>query len=308
VQRHQTELARETLAKTNLILQRLVVRAAALPPATPAAAEPAEATADGPPAVAGDVSPYRGLAAFQAEDAEWFFGRDQLVAELTMRLADTPFLAVIGASGSGKSSVLRAGLLPAVWSGTLPGASSWTTILLAPGERPLEELAVRVALAAGVAGGSVLEDLRADPGRLRLAVRQALADAAPDARLLLLVDQFEEVFTLCQDEGERRRFIRALHGLAGDADARAAVVLGIRADFYARCADHPELAAAIQDNQALVGPMTRAELRQSIEDPACGWSRAWSRRSSANWATSRGCCRYCPTPCSRPGSDAPTAR
>jgi hypothetical protein len=73
-QRHQTELARETLAKTNLILRRLVVRAAALPPATPAAAAPAEATADEPPAVAGDVSPYRGLAAFQAEDAEWFFG------------------------------------------------------------------------------------------------------------------------------------------------------------------------------------------------------------------------------------------
>jgi WD40 repeat protein len=244
-----------------------VVRATVPPPAG-AVAAPGEAAPQEPLAAATDVSPYRGLAAFQAEDAEWFFGREQLVAELTMRLAETPFLAVVGPSGSGKSSVLRAGLLPAVWSGTLSGASTWTTILLAPGARPLEELAIRVALAAGVASGSVLEDLRADPRRLRLAVRQALAEAPPESRLLLLVDQFEEVFTLCQDEGERRQFIRALHGLAGDADGRAAVVLGIRADFYARCADHPELAAAIQDNQALVGPMTQSELRRSIEDPA----------------------------------------
>jgi WD40 repeat protein/energy-coupling factor transporter ATP-binding protein EcfA2 len=266
-QRHQTELARETLTKTNLILQRLVVGTAVAPPTTPAATLREEPGAE-PPTVVADVGPYMGLAAFQAEDAEWFFGREQLIAHLTMRLAETPFLAVVGPSGSGKSSALRAGLLPAVWGGTLPGASAWTTILLTPGPRPLEELAVRVALAAGVAGGSVLEDLRADPQRLRLAVRQALADAPSDSRLLLLVDQFEEAFTLCQDETERRRFIRALHGLVGDADGRAAVVLGIRADFYARCADHPELAAAMQDNQVLVGPMTQADLRRTIEDPA----------------------------------------
>jgi hypothetical protein len=118
---------------------------------------------------------------------------------------------------------------------------------------------------------AILEQVQGVEAALEAAtgdLRQALAEAPPDARLLLLVDQFEEVFTLCQEEDERRRFIRALHGLAGDANARAAVVLGIRADFYARCADHPELAAAIQDNQALVGPMTQAELRRSIEDPA----------------------------------------
>jgi WD40 repeat protein len=266
-QRHQTELARETLAKTNLILQRLVVRAAAPPPPRAGAAH-AERLGEAPPVVEGDLGPYMGLAAFQAEDAEWFFGREQLVAELTTRLAETSFLAVVGASGSGKSSVLRAGLLPAAWNGTLPGAGAWTTILLTPGPRPLEELAIRVALTAGVASGSVLEDLRADPTRLRLAVGQALAEAPPDARLLLLVDQFEEVFTLCRDEAERRRFVQALHGLVADASGRAAVLLGIRADFYARCAEHPELAAALQDNQALVGPMTQAELRRSIEEPA----------------------------------------
>jgi WD40 repeat protein/energy-coupling factor transporter ATP-binding protein EcfA2 len=266
-QRHQTDLARETLAKTNLILQRLVVRTAA-PPPTPAAAALPEGLEDAPPLVEGDLAPYMGLTAFQAEDVEWFFGREQLVAELTMRLAETPFLAVVGPSGSGKSSVLRAGLLPAAWNGTLPGASTWTTILLTPGSSPLEELAIRVALTGGVASGSLLEDLLADPQRLRLAVRQALADTPPGSRLLLLVDQFEEVFTLCQDERERRQFIRALHGLVGDPGDRATVVLGIRADFYARCADYPELAAAMQDNQALVGPMTKAELRRSIQDPA----------------------------------------
>ena len=216
-QRHQTDLARETLAKTNLILQRLVIRAAA-PPPTPAAAALPEAPEDAPPSVEGDLAPYMGLTAFQAENAKWFFGREQLVAELTMRLAETPFLAVVGPSGSGKSSVLRAGLLPAAWSGTLPGAGAWTTILLTPGPHPLEELAIRVALTGGVASGSMLEDLRSDPARLRLAVRQALVDAPPDSRLLLVVDQFEEVFTLCQDEPERRKFIRALHSLVGDAE------------------------------------------------------------------------------------------
>ncbi|MGH8887788.1 MAG: AAA family ATPase, partial [Egibacteraceae bacterium] len=261
-QRHQTDLARETLAKTNLLVQRLV---ATVPAALVAAGETTD-DEDLPPAPG--PCPYMGLAAFQAEDAEWFFGREQLVAELTARLSETSFLAVVGPSGSGKSSVLRAGLLPAVWSGTLPGASSWTTIVLTPTARPLEELAIRVALVRGVAPGSLLADLRASPDRLRLAVRQALADASADARLLLMVDQFEELFTLCSDEAERRGFIQALVGLVEDPDGPASVVVGIRADFYARCAEYPELVAALQDRQALVGPMSMAELRQAIEGPA----------------------------------------
>ncbi|MGH8899801.1 MAG: hypothetical protein ACRDZ4_22905 [Egibacteraceae bacterium] len=192
----------------------------------------------------------------------------RLVAELTVRLSEKPFLAVVGPSGSGKSSVLRAGLLPAVGNGALPGVEVWTTIVLIPGAHPLEELAAQLALKCGVAAGGLLDDLQTKPARLRLAVRQTLVNAPAGARLLLLVDQFEEVFTLCRDEAERRGFIHALTGLAGDADSQAIVVLGIRADFYARCAEYPELVAAVQDRQALVGPMSAAELRDAIEGPA----------------------------------------
>ncbi len=254
--RHQTDLMRENLVKTTLVLQRLTPTPE--PVAPDDAGEPGEAPAAGP-------CPYMGLAAFQAEDARWFFGRQQLVAELLARLPEAPFLAVVGPSGSGKSSVLRAGLVPAVWAGTLPGASSWKTIMLTPGAHPLEELAIRVALVRGVAPGSLSADLTASPGNLRLAVRQALVDEPAGARLLLVVDQFEETFTLCADEAERRSFVQALTSLDG---GQASVVIGVRADFYARCAEYPGLVAAMRDRQVLVGPMTAPELREAIEGPA----------------------------------------
>jgi WD40 repeat protein/energy-coupling factor transporter ATP-binding protein EcfA2 len=212
--------------------------------------------------------PYMGLAAFQVEDAGWFFGREQLIAELIVRLSEKPFLAVTGHSGSGKSSVLRAGLLPAVLGGMLAWARVWTAVVLTPGARPVEELAVRVAQRGGVAAGSLLADLRDDPGRLSLAVRQALLDFPDDARLLLLVDQFEEIFTLCRDEAERRRFIQALVGLADQPNSRATVVLGVRADFLARCTEYAELKSAVQDHQVWVGPMSTTDLRRAIEGPA----------------------------------------
>ncbi len=106
--------------------------------------------------------------------------------------------------------------------------------------------------------------------RLRMAARQALeeADAPAGARLVLVVDQFEEIFTLCQDHKERRAFVQALVDLSSDPDAVAKVVLGIRADFYARCAEYPELVAAMEDHQVLVGPMSAADLREAIEGPA----------------------------------------
>src|SRR5207248_10234983 len=122
-QRQQTEFLREFRIKINLALRRLeVLTVPALAPAT--LGEPADEE-DGVPAPG--PCPYKGLEAFQPEDAEWFFGRDGLVAELAVRLSETAFLAVIGPSGSGKSSVLRAGLLPALWRGKLAGEAAWTT-------------------------------------------------------------------------------------------------------------------------------------------------------------------------------------
>ena len=122
-----------------------------------------------------------------------------LFRSLAVRLSETAFLAVIGPSGSGKSSVLRAGLLPALWRGKLAGEAGWTTIAMTPGTHPLEELAARVGVESGVAAGLLLDDWRADPDRLRLGLRQLVAKG-PATRLFLLVDQFEEVLTLAEEE------------------------------------------------------------------------------------------------------------
>jgi WD40 repeat protein len=213
-------------------------------------------------------APYLGLAPFQPTDAERFFGRERLVNDVVTRLARQRFLAVFGASGSGKSSLLRAGLLPAIRAGRLPGSQEWSTILLTPGEHPFEELAIQLGALQGVATGALRADLEAHPANLDLAVRQTLVGRPPLAHILLLVDQFEEVFTLCGDERERTGFIEGLLGAVRSPRSRARVVLGVRADFYAQCGDYPELVAALQDAQLLVGPMTESELRAVLTQPA----------------------------------------
>jgi WD40 repeat protein/class 3 adenylate cyclase len=258
MQREQLDLQRQQLVKTNLLLRVQRARAAA-----PVMVD--EDEGELPPAEV--PCPYKGLAAFEPEDADVFFGREELVAELTARLAGSRFLAVVGSSGSGKSSVVRAGLLPALWQGALPGSDDWQTIILTPGAHPLEELAIRASLLRSISPGSLLADLRADPQALDLAIRQALADEPEPVQLLLVVDQFEEVFALCRDEAERQQFIDALIGAVESGDSRAVVVLTIRADFFGRCGDYPSLAARLRDN-VLVGPLGEDELRAVIERPA----------------------------------------
>ena len=220
-------------------------------------------------AVGAERAPYLGLAPFQPTDADRFFGRERLVEEVAGRLARRRFLALFGASGSGKSSLLRAGLLPAIRAGGLPGSQDWPTILLiTPGEHPLEELAIQLGALQGVAPGALRADLEANPSHLDLAVRQALVSKSPSANLLLLVDQFEEVFTLCRDEAERVGFIDALLGAVNSARSRTRVIVAVRADFYAWCGDYPALVAALRDAQLLVGPLTEGDLRAVITEPA----------------------------------------
>jgi len=215
-------------------------------------------------------APYLGLATFQPADAERFFGREQMVDELVSRIEGLSFFAVFGPSGSGKSSLLRAGLLPAIRAGQLlAGSQPWPTLLMTPGKHPIEELAVQVAaLQGGVVAGSLHADLVADPTHFGLAVRQLLATAPSGIELLLVVDQFEELFTLCDSERERAGFVAALLGVAQDPSCRARVVLGVRADFYGRCAEYPDLVNALRDAQLLVGPMSTPELRSTITEPA----------------------------------------
>jgi len=223
--------------------------------------------------------PYRGLEFFDAAHARFFFGREAMTEWLLTALRRTPagaesrFLAVLGPSGSGKSSLARAGLIPALKAGGLDGSADWPVAVLQPGADPLEALAVALTSLGGVeptAGAvhALMADLRASDNALHLTARLALRDAPPARRLVLLVDHFEEVFTLCSDDAARKAFIDNLVRAAAASGGRTVVVLAMRADFLGKCATHPALAAALSDHQALVGPMTEDELRRAIERPA----------------------------------------
>lgn len=210
-----------------------------------------------------ELGPYVGLASYQPETADRFFGRERLVDDLVTRLASRRFLAVVGTSGCGKSSLLRAGLIPALRTTRVA-----RVVLLTPGANPVHELAIRLAPLLESDPGSLATDLGDDPLNLGLAVRQALVDLPPEAEVIFVVDQFEEVFTLCDDDRERDRFITALLTATRHRASRARVLLGVRADFYARCAEHPDLVASMQDAELLVGPMTPEELTRAITQPA----------------------------------------
>ncbi|MFF3817441.1 WD40 repeat domain-containing protein [Streptomyces bluensis] len=193
-------------------------------------------------AAADDTSrpPYRGLTRFEPGDAELFFGRDRLVGRLTELNRKHRFTAVFGPSGSGKSSLLRAGLIPRLRT---PG----------DGDREAPPAAVRILTPGADPLTTHADRLRPVPGT--------------DADTWLIVDQFEELYTLGADPADRDTFIDRLVA-ATDADSRLRVVIAVRADFLGRCAEHPGLTAALQDATLLAGPMSRAELREAIVRPA----------------------------------------
>ena len=250
---------------------------------------------------AGAPIPYRGLASFQPEDADWFYGRRALtgvlVGQLRHQYEQGGLLAVVGPSGSGKSSLLRAGLIPALKSGALgvPGSPGWPVMLFTPGARPVHELAGQFAALTGAGPGQLAAALLSEPSRGHGLAREAARPGGSGSgsaggggvrdhgRLVVVADQFEEIFTACGDEPERRAFIAALCAAAGggaDHDggpvtggglrtaAAALVVLGLRADFYPHALRYPALVPALQHRQVLVGPMTEAELRSVITEPA----------------------------------------
>ena len=227
------------------------------------------------------VCPYPGLAAFTREQAEWFFGRERLKADLVGRLdaavADGGPVMVVAASGAGKSSLLRAGLLHDIASGKLgaEGSRDWPQAVIVPGAHPMHEAAA--ALAAASPGAAAQRPSQA-PGADDLdALLLSLARAAsvprrPAARVVLVVDQFEELFTLCDSEAERAEFVSWLWRAPDPRRAGgplAVVACGLRADFYAQCiAAHQELRRSLQADQVVVGPMSEDELRQAITIPA----------------------------------------
>ncbi|RAY11016.1 DNA-binding protein [Actinomadura craniellae] len=201
-----------------------------------------------------ELCPYPGLAPFEMDNVRWFFGRERVTAELLQRLDRAGPLFVVGPSGVGKSSLLRAGLLDALRTGGLgvPGSGDWPRLVFTPTADPVRELADR---------------LGAEPEHEAL-VAGARARAAEAGRLVVVVDQFEEIFTLCPDEDRRRSFIRTLCALAAGDSPPALVVLGLRADHLGACMEYPELTDALQADFLPVKPMTSAELREVIERPA----------------------------------------
>ncbi|MEW2417264.1 XRE family transcriptional regulator [Streptomyces sp. NPDC046866] len=220
--------------------------------------------------------PYAGLSAFRAEDADRFFGRERLVEDLLAALARHRVVALVGASGAGKSSLLHAGLLPRL-------AADAQVHVLTPGPHPLDRLRRALGPGGEAGGPGPVPGPGAEPGaepRSGSAYAQASGpgyrpgwEPGPEGRVgsgevVVVLDQFEEVFTVCADAAERERFIAALVGPARRAGSRCRVVLGVRADFYAHCTRHAPLVPVLRDAQVVVGPMTAAELRRAVVEPA----------------------------------------
>lgn len=231
--------------------------------------------------------PFKGLSYFDEADAPLFFGRqaliDLLAAQVRACLEDERqgyhLLAVIGASGSGKSSVVRAGLLPVLRRMTRAGSGPQglqpvfadAIFVFTPTARPLEALAVALTCDGDSLGETarLLDDLARDPRSLHLAAAR-MAYAYKASHVLLVVDQFEELFSLCRDEQQRQAFLDNLL-YAAQAAGPAVVVIALRADFYAQCAPYASLRAALAHRQLFIGAMNASELRQAIEEPArCG--------------------------------------
>lgn len=217
----------------------------------------------------GKACPYRGLRPFHEEHAEFFFGRESDVQRLVEKLKSNRFLSVIGPSGSGKSSVVRAGLIATLSKGALPGSDAWPVRVFMPGARPLASLAANVVrLCPQSSPTKTLDELTADERALHLAASVALAERSQSERVVWVIDQFEEVFTLCRDEAERSKFISNLLYAATVPGGRSVVVLTMRADFYQKCAAHPELSSQISAQQFIVSPLSTEGLRQAITEPA----------------------------------------
>jgi len=230
------------------------------------------------------LCPYKGLNFYDETDAELFVGREALTARLVERVlaltlqpgsvqgkpssgeaTKERFLAVVGASGSGKSSLVRAGLVPALrWNKT---SADWISYVFTPTEHPLESLALTLTQENGLSAAALAQEMTQNSQGLQEFVFHHLG-LKHNARLLLVVDQFEELFALCRSEDERTSFIGNLLTVSADADAPFMVIITLRADFYAHCANYPSLRQALARHQEYIGAMNHEELRRAIEEPA----------------------------------------
>ena len=224
----------------------------------------------GPTHIPDPDNPYMGLRAFQAADVHNFFGRESLTEKLVNKLGengDKPrFLTIVGPSGSGKSSVVRAGLIPALWRGGLSGSEDWFIVDMMPGTHPLEQLEIALMRVAPNHIQDLFEQLQRDERGLTRVADLILPDDTSE--LLVVIDQFEEVFTLVEDEAARQHFMKLLCVAATDQRSRVRVVVTLRADYYDRPLHYPEFGELVRSRMETILPLSADELERAISRPA----------------------------------------
>ncbi len=227
------------------------------------------------------MCPYKGLDYYDESDTDLFVGREELTRQLVDRvlslasmdrLLENRFFTIVGASGSGKSSLVRAGLIPAIrWNKT---SSNWPIYILTPTAHPLESLATALTHEDATlhATTTLMDELGSDPRSLSMFASREVKKS-PGSYLLLVIDQFEEIFTLCRPESERTAFIDNLLTAANVAEGKAIIIVTLRADFYVHCSNYLDLRQALGSHQEYIGAMSDAEIRRAIEEPA--WRGHW---------------------------------
>ena len=221
-------------------------------------------------ALAKPVNPYKGLRPFKAADSRDFFGREALIEKLLDRLRQpgemARFLAVLGPSGSGKSSLLSAGLVPAIWAGKLPGSERWFVVEMAPGPRPLDELEVALTRIAADQASNLHAHLNRDAGGLLRAASLILPNDGSE--LFLVIDQFEEIFILTRDQAARDHFLDLIFEAVTAPRSRVRVVIVMRADFYDRPLHNPGFGELVRSRMETLLPLSAEELHRAIVRPA----------------------------------------
>ena len=229
-------------------------------------------------------NPYKGLRPFDEADAQDFYGREAFVERLLQRWKrpgpPARFLAVVGSSGSGKSSAVRAGLVPALRRGRVEGSEGWFITELTPGRHPMEELEAALLRVAARPPAGLLQLLESGPRGLLQAVDRVVPEGS---ELVVVVDQFEEAFTLTEDEAERSLLLESLRVATADPASRMWIVATLRADFYDRPLNYPRFGPLLGASTEVMTPLAPDELEQAIVRPAgsvgLAWNPPWSLRS-----------------------------